>query len=333
MAFWKRKLNIELPKLDLLLEKVPPRSQLRTLRFYEHWETVAHMYRNYPGVDSSFEQAMLGRVRRPFLRWLGMPLYYWLFNTGFGLWLEDGQLAGQIYLQHRQMVTHINDIEVNRPFQGRGLSHVLLALAEQQARLHRKTFLTLAVTLTNTRAASLYRKSGFLEQHHRYFYLSRPWWSESAEAASLPKNEVRLVALDWAGARRNLRRFFELETRTAETITFPVWRALYSPRLPRRGQGFSFAIYSGQKDRPQGHADFFDWEGRGRWRIYLDPTLWGTPEERSIFEALFHQARGYPQLGLMVGTTQHYELARQFTRDLGLAERDTERMLMIRPLA
>jgi GNAT superfamily N-acetyltransferase len=309
--------------------------ELRPLTLADHWRAVGHMYQNYPGVDSNFDQ-MLGPIRQPFLRWVGMPLYFRLLNGGWGLWLWEGnkapQLAGQLFLQHRKMVTHINDIEVNKAFQGRKLSHKLLTLAETQARLHRKSYLTLAVTLSNSRAVNLYRQSGFLDQHHHYYYLSRPWWSDPAgekEAVS----GVKLVPLKRAAARRNLNRFFRLETREGEPLVAPVWEALYRPELPRRGEGFSFALYFGDKAVPQGHVDFFDWSGRGRWRIYLDPALWSTPQEKLLFAALLRQSRGYSQLGLMLGSTPHHQAARSFTRDLGLVERDTERMLMIKPLS
>ncbi len=290
------------------------------------------MYRNYPGVDTNFDQ-MLGPLRKPFLRWLGMPLYFSALNEGWGLWLREGrrpvQLAGQLYMQYRKMVAHINDIEVNKEFQGRKLSHKLLDFAERQGRLHGKSYLTLAVTLTNSRAVNLYRSSGFLDQHHRYFYLARPWWSDPAG----DHNEgVRLVPLKRSEAQRSLNRFFRLETREGEPVAAPVWEALYRPELPRSNEGFSFALYFGDKTVPQGHADFFDWSGRGRWRLYLDPALWSTPQEKALFMALMRQARGYSQLGLMLGSTPHHEAARKFTRELGLVERDTERMLMIKPL-
>ncbi|HEX2914048.1 MAG TPA: GNAT family N-acetyltransferase [Chloroflexia bacterium] len=306
---------------------------IRPLRGIDHWSTVGHMFINYPGVDSYFEQVLTGRLKRNFLRWVGMPFYFWTVNDGYGLWLEDGSLAGQIYLQYRQMVTHINDIEVNRTYQGLGLSHVLLDWAEKQAHLRKKDFMTLAVTLSNSRAANLYRASGYLEQHHRYFYLSRPWWSEAKDG--LPPGSsrgVKLAALDPRAARRNLRYFFELETEVGEPLTAPVWKKLYQPGLPGRGQGFSFALHFEGMDKPQGHADFFDWNGRGRWRIYVEPSLWGTGQERALFETLLHQSRSYTQLGLMLGTTPHHRAALQFTRNLGLIERDTERMLMIKPL-
>lgn len=311
-----------------------PTYQIRRLQPAEHWQAVGHMYRNYPGVDTNFEQVLQGRLKRPFLRWLGMPVYFWVANEGWGLWLADGQLAGQLYLQHRQMVTHINDIEVNRPFQGRGYSHILLNFAAEQARRHGKTFLTLAVTLTNSRAVALYRKSEFQEQHHRYFYLSRPWWGTQPGEGEPGEGQakVRLVSLNRQEANRNLSRFFELEMQTAEPIVAPVWLALYRPDLPGRSEGFSFAVYLDDSPEPQGHADFFEWGGRGRWRLYTDPAIWGSPAERALFEAFLYQARGYSQLGLMVGTHSHHIANLAFTRDLGLIERDTERMLMIRPL-
>ena len=329
----------EIVEPTLLTQPAPtalPGQQLGRLRFYEHWQTAGHMFKNYPGVDSYFEEAIDGKLRRPFMRWVWLPLSFGLGNQGWGLWLrdEDGQeeLAGQIYLQHRRMITHVNDIEVNRSFQGRGLSHALLGLAEQQARLRHKRFLTLAVTLTNSRAVNLYRTSGFLDQHHRYFYLARPWWSEPSNAYLPQKSPVRLVPLGRARARRNLQRFFTQEIRAAEPLVAPVWESLYRPTLPSPGQGFSFALYQGDRPLPQGHADFFDWSGRGRWRIYLDPTLWGSPIERAFLEAFLYQSRGYNQLGMMVGTRSHHDSMLSFTRELGLVERDTERMLMIRPL-
>lgn len=312
---------------------LPEGIEIRRLRLPEQWQAVGHMYRNYPGVDTNFDQ-MLGPLRKPFLRWLGLPVYFEFMNEGWGLWLRENggkpQLAGQLYMQYRKMVAHINDIEVNRAFQGRKLSYKLLELAEHLAHLHRKDFLTLAVTLTNSRAVNLYRSSGFLDQHHRYFYLTRPWWSDPAGE---PVEGIRVVPLKPSEARRNLNRFFRLETREGEPVAAPVWEALYRPELPRSNEGFSFALFFGDKAVPQGHADFFDWSGRGRWRIYLDPVLWSTPQEKALFMALLRQARGYSQLGLMLGSTPHHEAARKFTRELGLIERDTERMLMIKPLA
>ncbi len=311
----------------------PAQFTIRRLQGTEHWAAVSHMYRNYPGVDPNFDQVLKGRFRRPFMRWIGMPLYFWLGNKGYGLWLNSGELAGQLFLQHRRIVTHINDIEVNRSFQGRGLSHELLSFAEQQARHRRKAYLTLAVTLANERAANLYRKSGYLEQHHTFFFLSRPWWSESAPRSTAEREAVRLVNLHGRAARRNLDRFFEMEIEAAESSIASVWKTHYRPELPQRGKGFSFALYWGTATSPAGHADFFDWDGRGRWRLYIDPNLWGTGDERALFETLLRQAQSYGQLGLMVGSRAHHRAVLSFSSELGLVARDTERMLMIRPLS
>src|SRR4051812_16736360 len=98
--------------------------EIRPLGLADHWRAAGHMFKNYPGVDTNFDQ-MLGKIRRPFLRWLGMPLYFRFLNEGWGLWLREGakppQLAGQLFMQYRKMVAHINDIEVYKAFQGRRL--------------------------------------------------------------------------------------------------------------------------------------------------------------------------------------------------------------------
>lgn len=306
--------------------------KITRLAFYEHWLTAGAMYRNYVGVDRAFEKTALGAVRRPFLRWIGFPLYFGFANHGYALRIDD-KVAGVIYLQYRKMVAHINDIEVNRAYQGRGLSHYLLDFAQTQAYHHQKRFLTLVVTLTNHRALNLYRKSGFLEQHYRYFYLSRSSF-QAAESSPHPTYENRLTLrpLQGRAAAQNLRHFFQDEIRQAEPITCEVWEALYPPRLPVRGRGSSFALFWNNAVQPAGHADFFDWGSHGRWRIYLAGQYWGTSDEQALFELLigYNQAHGLNRLSIMLGSESHHSQARTLARHLGFVERDSERMLMIK---
>lgn len=314
-------------------EKVTIQPEINRLAFYEHWLTAGAMYQNYVGVDRAFEKAALGIVRRPFLRWLGFPFYFNFANRGHALRL-NGKIAGVIYLQYRKMVAHINDIEVNRPYQGQGLSHYLLDFAQAEALYHHKRFLTLVVTLTNSRALNLYRHSGFLEQHYRYFYLTRPLVpSTSSVPPAYRENRLTLRPLQGRAATQNLRHFFQQETRLAEPVTSEVWEALYPPRLPVRGRGSSFGLFWNNADKPDGHADFFDWGSHGRWRIYLAEQYWGTPDEQALFELLcsYNQAHGLNRLSIMLGSQSHHNRAITLARDLGFVERDSERMLMIKP--
>jgi len=306
--------------------------RITPLKFWEHWLTLGHMYRNYREVDPVFERLMGGENFRFFTRWLRGPLYYWLLNRGYGLRLNK-ELGGQIYLQHKKFLTHINDVEINFGFRGRGYSHKLLDFAEKQARRRSFRYLTLGVTNSNTRAVNLYQKSGYLEQHHRFFYLSRPSWSEPAAATPLPQSrKVVLRPLKHGPAKINLKHFFQLEQAAADPSTAPVWEKFYQPHLPASGKGVSFAILFDDKTLPQGHADFFDWGDRGRWRIYLSQEYWGSEEEKALFEVLIHQSRGYSNQWFSVGSGEHHRQAQPLAHQLGLVERNGERMLMIKVL-
>ncbi len=304
------------------------------LAFFENWQTAGHMYQNYPGIDSAFEKAAMGLLRRPFLRWIGFPLYFGVVNQGYALRL-DNQVAGVIYLQFRKMVAHVNDIEVNRRYQGRGLSHYLLKFAEEKAHEQRKRFMTLVVTVTNTRALQLYQNTGYIEQHYHYYYLpprleNRP--SKSATPGGSDK--ITLRPLPRGQANRNLQKFFRQEIQLAEPLTGEVWEALYVPRLPERGRGVSYAIYWGSETQPGGHVDFFDWGGYGRWRLYTDSQYWGTPDEQALFELLgnYNQVRGSGGLGIMLGSGAHHTEAQPIAQNLGFMERHRERVLMIKPI-
>jgi predicted GNAT family acetyltransferase len=261
------------------------------------------------------------------------PLYYWLLNTGYGLWL-DKKLAGQLYLQHKKFLTHINDIEINDGFRGWGLSHQLIDFAEKEARKQGYSFLTLGVTNTNRRAVNLYLKTGYLEQHHKYYYLSRPTWADPPDVTSYLQSRKNIILQPFKGqeARKSLSKFFAMEQRASNPETAPVWEAYYQPKIPASGKGVSFSIQFGQNSPSEGHADFFDWGERGRWRIHLNPERWGTPEEKVLLEVLINQARGFSYQWVSLGSQRHHDLAHPLTNSLGLVERNGERMLMVKLL-
>lgn len=306
--------------------------QITRLALFENWRTAGHMYQNYRGVDTAFEKTAVGPLRSPFLRWIGFPLYFGLLNEGYALRLHS-RLAGVLYLQYNRMVAHINDIEVNRAYQGQGYSHLLLDFARKKAQERCKRFLTLVVTLTNTRALNLYRKSGFLDQHHHYYYLARPL---EVDRIASPGAETHLTLrpLSRREAAKNLQHFFKHEIKLAEPVTGEVWEALYPPELPPPARGVSYALFIGAAREPSGHLDFFDWGGAGRWRLYLSSEYWGSPDETALFELLMqsNQSRGLSGLGIMLGSVSHHDKTRALARHLNFVERDTERMLMIKPL-
>jgi GNAT superfamily N-acetyltransferase len=293
------------------------------------------MLQNYAGVDPEFERLIGKGWYRHFMRWVGLPLYYGFLNEGYGMRLGH-DLIGLVYLQHRPLVTHINDIEINLPFQGRGFSRKLLAFAEEVAQRRGKPFLTLAVTISNQRAVKLYLSSGFVPQHHHDYLLTRTVWSESPNPPLIPAGQRRLTLQPLSGkqAERNLQRFFSIETRAATPEFAPVWEAYYRPTPPSGGRGTSYGVKWDEADRDfSGHVDFFQWHGRGRWRVYLPPEYWDTPQEKALFELFLNESRFCSAVAIALGSSQHHARVGEKLRHLGFNERTTERMLMIKPVS
>ncbi|NWJ47942.1 MAG: GNAT family N-acetyltransferase [Chloroflexi bacterium] len=316
------------------IKETPPDLKITRLSFWEHWITVGLMYRNYRDSDPVFERIMGTGWRKPFSRFVRGPLYYWLLNRGYGL-RAGKKLAGQLYLQHRKFLTHVNDLEINVGFRGNHYGYLLMDFAEQEARKRGYRFLTLGVTNSNIRAINLYRKLNYLDQHHEHFFLSRPHYRLPPDITPPPPGigKISMRPMRRREAAKSLKHFFEIEQRASNPETARVWEKYYRPLLPDTAKGYSFSITIAGSTTPVAHADFFDWGARGgRWRFFLKPELWGTSEEKALLENLIHHTRSYTQLWLSFGSALHHRRAETLARNLGMVERDGERMLMVKLL-
>jgi GNAT superfamily N-acetyltransferase len=322
---------------------------IQPLRFWENWLTVHYMFRNYPtGLDVAWDAEVRGEFRRIFKRFLEVPFYLAFKNEGYKL--QIGQhVGGLLYLQHPSLVTHINDIEVNEPYRGRGYSHKLLEFAENRARELNKKFMTLAVTLSNKRAFNIYLRHGYKEQHDRFYHLNRQWWSESqiAPLASTPittkhyqnvaqQSRPVMTKLNHTVASANLWRFFKLETEITSPEISPVWLRHYPPQLPeqRHSASFGLALSVDEVNAKTycGHADLFDYGNWTRWRLFLEPERWQKPQLKALLELLIAQVNQHHTLTVAFGSAVMHERAKSMARELGLQERYSERTLMIKIL-
>lgn len=318
------------------------------LKFWENWRTVGLMFRNYPtGLDVAWDAETRGNLRRIYKRFVEIPLYMAVQNEGYSL--RDGsQILGLLYLQHPYLITHINDIEINKPYRGRGYSGLLLNFAEERARQLHKKFMTLAVTLTNKRAFDIYVRQGYVEQHDRYYQLSRKWWSESNQPnfvatpittqsylANVNIHRIGLRQLGRNEANRSMLQFFKLETEATNPIMSAVWLQHYQPILPPLTKGRSYAITLGSNNNAvdvAGHADLFDNDDWVRWRVFLDPAKWDDANLKALLEVLINEARTNDAMTLAFGSSVMHERVKNLAYSLGLQERFNERTLMIKVL-
>lgn len=322
---------------------------IRPLKFWENWIAVQHMFRNYPsGLDVAWDAEVNGILRPIYKRYLEIPLYMAVKNEGYGLRLGQ-QLVGLLYLQHPYLVTHINDVEIDSAYRGRGYSRHLLDFAETRARQLNKKYMTLAVTLTNKRAFNIYKQIGYLEQHDRFYQLTRRWWSEpdAAPIALAPittqhyqreasQRRIGLTQLRKAQADSNLLRFFRVETEATIPEVSAVWLAHYLPQLPAGSKGSSFALTLGLSEVSSknycGHADLFDYGSWVRWRVFLDPTSWDKADLKALLELLISQVTNTNLITVAFGSAAMHERAKFATHELGLQERYSDRTLMIKVL-
>ena len=120
---------------------------------------------------------------RPWLDELRRAVYHDLFLATWGGWDEDrharhfqaswarggidaveheGVRVGMVQLSEQDDVIEVHEIQIHPSFQGRGLGSSLLNDILARARAEQKD-VRLATGLQNTRAASLYRRLGFVE--------------------------------------------------------------------------------------------------------------------------------------------------------------------------
>jgi GNAT superfamily N-acetyltransferase len=303
---------------------------------------MRQMLRAYPpGTDAMVDQM---RAAGPLARFLTLrilgPLYF-AREQGWVIRGERGVMAAMMYLRreakHGIRVLHIDDINVDAAYRGRGYAQRLMNLAEELARAEGRASLKLAVTVANTPAVTLYRRLGYHEQHHRYFTFTSPSPAPSSAPSSPDVTpDVTLRPLwRWAAAEAN-RRFYHLEQQASVPELADMLAAYYTPRV--RGAGMNGCAVERGGERI-GYVQAFRRGGRWNLRLALRPDLWGGEVERQAIQlasGAIGETHGAP-IALDVPSAAHFEALRAgpnaLAGTLGLVERTYERMLMVKPLA
>lgn len=149
------------------------------------YAVVGMMMETLAGVDVALD----ARTRTPWQRWwarhIGLPLGFHIGSEGW-LLRSGREIVAYLYLDFGQTSCHINNIGVAPAARRQGLARHLLAWAEQRTRARGLTALTLAVTVTNRPAVTLYETSGYLAVHRHV------WVGSSATVARLGPSPLRL---------------------------------------------------------------------------------------------------------------------------------------------
>lgn len=314
---------------------------IRRIRLWQHWRAVGVSWRNYPpGTDVLLDSMRaVGPFRRLTLRYVTLPLYF-AREEGWAVRGPRGVMAAVIYLRRRDTagvhVLHIDDVVVDARFRRQGLAQRLLARAEEIARREHRPYLTLAVTVTNTPAVTLYRRAGFQELPLAYFEAERldrdtpPGVAAAIDGADALA--VRPLDLGEAASVRD--RVYRAELAVSNPDVVDMVATYYVPRLDNTAWRYAIT----QDGREIGYGDAV--RGPTRWmvRYGLLPDLWGGPVDAAVLRlllALAHEA-GAAGANVFAMTTGHLAAltagAPSLASAFGLVEHADGQMLMYKVL-
>jgi hypothetical protein len=254
-------------------------------------------------------------------------------------------MAAIMYLrcEHRQgiRILHIDDLNVDADYRGHGLAQRLLQLADELAHDERRPFLKLAVTVANTPAVTLYRRLGYQEQHHRYF----TYEPSTAALRTAITTDVILRRLQPRRAWEEYQRFCQMELQVsvpavAELMTVYYPRGTGGVGMPKVGAHCYTIEHGGES---LGYGDAFRQGPQWHVRLSLRPDMWSTETERQAIQQLASAVTGAhgpynpATFELHVPSAAHFDALcagqPSLASQLGLAERNCERMIMAKVVA
>lgn len=290
--------------------------------FVNTYRVVGLMMTILPGVDVVFDKLTRNALQRLWARVVWLPLSMHLSGVG---WLleEQGELAAYLYLGHGRVSSHINNIGVAPQFRGRGLARHLLGFAEAQASARRLAAVTLAVTVHNTPAVTLYQATGYQPVHHQR------WRGEGYDLALRGAAELKLHELYGAERDACFRRFWELAL-TADGIP-PAPLLADQVRHWSRPESLAFEVWD------HGPAAVGYVEVDPRDRIASLRVLPAHPADATLLRDLCVAAATllppWRRLMLDLGSRQADQAAHTLLSSQGMRPESRSRMLMVKTLA
>lgn len=120
------------------------------------------------GVDVEFDTMIRTPLRRWWARHIYLPIYFHFLNEGWKLTCE-GRIAAYLYLLFGRLSCHVNDIGVVPAYRRQGLARRLMAFAEERAQARGLAAMSLAVTVRNEPAVTLYTSLGYRPAPHHFW--------------------------------------------------------------------------------------------------------------------------------------------------------------------
>lgn len=282
------------------------------------------------GIDEAYDSMASNSWRRWWTRRVYLPFYLHFLNDGWKV--SRGRiLAGYLYLQFGRVSCQINAVGVVPGFRRRGLARGLMQFAEERARQYQRALqaMTLAVSLRNTAAVTLYTSLGYRCAPYHY-------WSGTPDLFQ-PLSPEPLTVRELSPERRPPA-FLAFWARSLEALDLPVAALLSDQaRYWWSPGGRAFELW-GDEAEPLGYADLVVREGTAYLRI-----LPLRPDDSALVAALLAGAaqavreetelrRGGLRMEVELGSEVADDRAGALMRSLGFGYRLHPRVLMVKEL-
>lgn len=274
------------------------------------------------GVDVEFDAMIRTPLRRWWTRHIYLPAYFHFLNDGWKLTCGE-QIVAYLYLLFGRQSCHINDIGVVPAHRRQGLGRRLMAFAEECARARGLTAMTLAVTVRNQPAVTLYTGLGYRAAAHHFWHGP----TRSLLAVSARHRGVRCRELNPA---QRLQPFCEFWERSLAALNLPA-AALIADQAHHwwTPVGRAFELW-GNEPEPLGYADLVSRNGTAQLRIL--PARSDDAGLLADLVAALVPTVHEEILHLELGSEVADRAATPLLRTYGFEYRTNERMLMAKAI-
>ncbi|MCZ7574681.1 MAG: GNAT family N-acetyltransferase [Ardenticatenaceae bacterium] len=225
----------------------------------DSYDIAGLMCSSLAGVDVEFDAMIRTPLRRWWTRHVYLPAYFHFLNEGWKL-VCGGQIAAYLYLLFGRQTCHVNDIGVVPAYRRQGLARRLMAFAEERARARSLTAMTLAVTVRNQPAVTLYLSLGYRAAAHHF-------WSGRRDALlAVPARGQPVRRRELSPAQR-IQPFCDLWGRSLATLGLPAAAVVADQaRQWWTPVGRAFELW-GDEPGPLGYADLVSRNGTSQLRV------------------------------------------------------------------
>ncbi len=296
--------------------------EIASIRFRDLVAVIRMTHENMTGADRQFTHLVSSRLGF-FVSNLLLPINLLFAGSGYKA-VHRGEMIGCAYLKMSKRCGYVFNVSVRRPYRRRNIGRMLMEHLEVLTRKNNRQWMALQVDDGNVGAQGLYAALGYIAFHPCFYAGLVP------DIKGLEVNEeVGLERLASYPGSRLFTRYLELERVEGDAWASRIIGDLVSATSPNCEYYRCLAT-----NDEVGCIMCERNEGSLKIKLVLRPDQWGNRVARDAIASAL-DALGYigSSIEVYLGSSQHHEAVAPLFAELGLEERVTTRILMLKRIA